>query len=223
MLKRVQHDGWGMWLGLAAMLALVFLNVSANAASPALRQGIDVSHHQGRIDWRKLPGQGVHFAYLKATEGGDHRDRLFAANWAAAKQAGIARGAYHYFTLCRTGAAQAANFIAVVPVDPAALPPAVDLEFLGNCPKRPTRDAFHAELATFLRAVEARYGKQVILYLTQEFDRAYQVSTRIDRPLWLRSLGTEPTFGARPWHMWQVSHSRHVNGIATPVDWNVMR
>ncbi|ARS25967.1 GH25 family lysozyme [Sphingomonas sp. KC8] len=220
MLKRVQHDGRRR-RGLTATLALVLF--SASAASPALRQGIDVSHHQGRIDWRKLPRQGVHFAYIKATEGGDHRDRLFAANWAGAKQAGVARGAYHYFTLCRTGAAQAANFIAVVPVDTAALPPAVDLEFLGNCPKRPTSDAFHAELATFLRLIEARYRQPVVLYLTAEFDRAYQVSARVNRPLWLRSLGTEPTFGGRPWHMWQVSHSRRLNGIATPVDWNVMR
>lgn len=58
-------------------------------------QGIDVSHHQGEIDWFALPGQDVDFAYIKATEGGDHRDRLFARNWEEARQAEIARGAYH--------------------------------------------------------------------------------------------------------------------------------
>lgn len=187
------------------------------------RKGIDVSHHQGRIDWAGLPGQGISFAYMKATEGGSHRDRLFAANWAAAKAAGVDRGAYHYFTLCRSGADQAANFIATVPVDPAALAPAVDLEFLGNCGRRPSRDAFHADLAAFIRAVEARYGKQILLYLTDEFDRAYGVSARVNRPLWLRSLGREPDFGARPWSVWQLSHSKRIRGIATPVDWNVAR
>src|SRR4051794_5467055 len=62
-------------------------------------QGIDISHHQGAIDWARLPGQGVDFAYIKASEGGDHRDPAFAANWAGARKAGIRRGAYHFFTL----------------------------------------------------------------------------------------------------------------------------
>ncbi|SNS39334.1 lysozyme [Sphingomonas laterariae] len=195
----------------------------AQARSVALQQGIDVSHHQGRIDWQQLPRQGVTFAYIKASEGGSHRDRAFAANWAGAKAAGLQRGAYHYFTLCRAGADQAANFIAAVPVDSTALAPAVDLEFLGNCDRRPTPDAFHAELAAFLRAVEKHYGKPVLLYLTEEFDQAYAVSARVDRRLWLRSLGKPPGFGARPWSLWQQSHSRKLNGIATPVDWNVAR
>ena len=187
------------------------------------RQGIDVSHHQGAIDWRRLPAQGVDFAYIKASEGGDHRDSAFAANWAGAAQAGIAHGAYHYFTLCRSGTEQAANFIAAVPVDPAALPPAVDLEYLGNCAARVPVDAFHRELATFIQLVEARYGKRIILYTTDEFDRAYAVSAGIDRPLWLRSLVIEPRFGARRWTIWQASSFRRLDGIKGRVDWNAMR
>ena len=65
-------------------------------------QGIDISHHQGDIDWARLKDQpNIRFAIMKATEGGDHRDRKFAENWQAAKQAGIVRGAYHFFTFCR--------------------------------------------------------------------------------------------------------------------------
>jgi lysozyme len=186
-------------------------------------QGIDVSHHQGRIDWARLPAQGVDFAYIKASEGGDHRDRSFAANWAGARRAGIARGAYHFFTLCRSGADQAANFIAAVPADADALPPAVDLEHLGNCSRTLSLEAFHKELADYLRLVEGHYGKPTLLYLTREFDETYQVSARVDRPLWLRSLIVEPRFGARPWHLWQVSSFRRLRGIEGRVDWNVRR
>lgn len=214
-------------LGAIAMLALlVWLGWRAAGAwhppdSAWPRQGIDVSHHQGRIDWAALPAQGVDFAYIKATEGGDHRDRAFAANWAGAARAGIARGAYHFFTLCRSGADQAANFIAAVPADSAALPPAVDLEYMGNCAGRPTVANFHAELASFIRRVEAHYRKPVLLYLTEEFDTAYQVSARVRRPLWLRSLVLEPDFGGRPWAVWQVSSLRRLRGIEGRVDWNV--
>ena len=55
--------------------------------------GIDVSHHQGAIDWQAVAGDGVAFAYIKATEGGDFTDRRFAENWAAAVAAGSPRRA----------------------------------------------------------------------------------------------------------------------------------
>jgi lysozyme len=186
-------------------------------------QGIDVSHHQGGIDWAALPAQGVDFAWIKATEGGDHRDRLFEANWRGARAAGIRRGAYHFFTLCRPGADQAANFVAVVPREPGALPPAVDLEFGGNCAARPSRGVLLRELAAFLRIVEAHSGRPAILYLTREFEEAYRLSEAVDRPLWLRRLLLEPRFGARPWTHWQASSFHRLRGIQGGVDWNVLR
>jgi len=187
------------------------------------RQGIDVSHYQGRIDWAALPAQGVDFAYIKASEGGDLRDETFAANWAGARRAGIARGAYHYFTMCRPGAEQAANFIAAVPADPDALPPAIDVEDLGPCPHAIAAADFRAELAAFIGLVEAHYGRPVRLYLTEEFDRLYDVSAHFDRPLWLRSIFWKPDFGARPWALWQASNVRRLDGIRGRVDWNVAR
>ena len=63
-------------------------------------RGIDVSHHQGHIDWKKLAAQDVSFAYIKATEGEDFLDEDFKYNWSSAEDAGILPGAYHYF---RTG------------------------------------------------------------------------------------------------------------------------
>jgi hypothetical protein len=41
-------------------------------------QGVDVSHHQGAIDWRTLAADDIAFAYIKATEGTDHVDARFA-------------------------------------------------------------------------------------------------------------------------------------------------
>jgi len=215
----------------AFLFALAALGLGAWLYAPHWRpserswpvQGIDVSHHQGAIDWAALPAQGVDFAFIKATEGGDHRDRLFEANWRGAGAAGIRRGAYHFFTLCRSGADQAANFVAAVPREPDALPPAVDLEFGGNCAARPERAAVLREIDAFLSAIEAHSGRPALLYLTREFDEYYRISEAIDRPLWLRSLVIQPRFGARPWTLWQVSSFHRLRGIEGPVDWNVMR
>ena len=185
-------------------------------------QGIDVSHHQGRIEWRKLRAQGVDFAYIKATEGGDFHDPRFAENWAAAGAAGIPRGAYHFFTLCRPGAEQATNFVTVVPNDATALPAAVDLEFLGNCQGKDAsnRVELHRELRAFLGKVEAHTGRPAILYLTEEFDHAFGISAAFDRPLWLRNIVLEPRFGKRSWTIWQASNFRRLDGIEGRVDWN---
>ena len=184
-------------------------------------QGIDISHHQGHIAWAKLPRQGVDFAYIKATEGSDHVDRRFSRNWHAAHRAGIRRGAYHFFRLCGSGRAQAANFVRTVPFDAAALPPAIDLEFPGNCSRRPSRAKVHKELGDFLRIVEGRYGKRAVLYLTRRFDKRYRISRTFDRPLWLRSIRSEPSFGARSWSIWQASYTRRLRGVRGHVDWNV--
>jgi lysozyme len=213
-----------------AVIAVAHADAAAHASGrrhPSERrypsQGIDVSHHQGRIVWAKLPRQGVDFAYIKATEGGDHVDRRFSINWRAAGAAGIHRGAYHFFTLCRSGRDQAAHFVRNVPSEAASLPPAVDLEFPGNCRHRPSRAKFHKELGDFLRIVEARFGKRAVLYLTRRFDRHYRVSATFERALWLRSLHTEPRFGARRWTIWQSSSSRRLKGVHGRVDWNVAR
>lgn len=186
-------------------------------------QGIDVSHHQGPIDWTSARANGVDFAYIKASEGGDMRDPRFAENWRAAAEAGVRRGAYHFFTLCRPARDQATNFIAFVPREAEALPPALDLEFGGNCARRPPRDALIAEVASFIRMVEAHSEKPVMLYITREFDEHYRVSEAIDRPLWLRRMFFEPQYGSHRWLMWQAHSRRRVDGIDGPVDWNVVR
>lgn len=186
-------------------------------------QGIDVSHHQGEIAWPSVAADSVDFAYIKATEGGDFRDPRFAENWTGASAAGLRRGAYHFFTLCRLASDQASNFIATVPRDPQALPAAVDLEFGGNCAERPSRSVLLAELKMFIAEVEAHTGKPVLIYTTREFEEYYQLTAAIDRPLWLRRIAFPPDFGARPWVMWQASNFRSVDGISGRVDWNVVR
>ena len=79
-------------------------------------QGIDVSHHQGVVDWERVASnRAIRFVYIKASEGGDFRDASFTENWNGARRGGLVAGAYHYFTFCRSGRDQAANFLAATP------------------------------------------------------------------------------------------------------------
>jgi lysozyme len=72
-------------------------------------QGIDVSRWQGKIDWASVAAAGKQFAFIKATEGGDHIDPRFLENWHGAKQAGLVRGAYHFVYWCRSAATRRAG------------------------------------------------------------------------------------------------------------------
>jgi lysozyme len=71
---------------------------------PGERYGIDVSHHQGPIDWSEVATDDIAFAYIKTTEGSDVIDYRFGENWAGAAGAGLDRGAYHFPELPRRAA-----------------------------------------------------------------------------------------------------------------------
>lgn len=183
--------------------------------------GVDVSRHQGTIDWERVARDGIRFAYLKATEGGDFVDDHFASNWQAAADAGLDRGAYHFFTLCRAGADQADNFLRTVPRDARALPPAVDLELVGNCAGRPPREALLVELEAFVDKVEAAIGKKLVVYVLRDFEVEYRILAALDRPRWVPSLQRRPE--AHDWRLWQVASDAHVAGIEGSVDLDVMK
>ena len=185
-------------------------------------QGIDVSNHQGDIDWAQVKQAGVDFAYIKATEGGDFTDARFATSWKASRKQGIQRGAYHFFTMCRPGAEQAAHFISVVPVEKDALPPAVDLEYTGNCADPGKQLDFDTELKHFYRKIKARYGTRPVIYTTYEFDEQHDLSPYAGR-LWIRDIYGAPDLSRYDWTFWQYTNRLRVPGIAVPVDGNVFR
>lgn len=221
---RLRRPRW--WAVTAAVVVLVLLASTAwfLLARPPLRDGefygVDVSNHQSFIDWSALASDDIAFAYIKASEGGNFTDASFTRNWAGAEEAGDQRGAYHFFTLCRPGFEQAEHFLRTVPPQDAVLPPAVDLELAGNCSQRPDPAAVHAELETFLAMVEAAWDREVVLYVGQDWEGAYPVLDRSQRPRWLVSFVGRPD---RAWTVWQFSWWGRVAGVDGRVDLDVAR
>ncbi len=185
-------------------------------------RGIDLSHHQGEIDWDAVPRADVHFVFIKATEGRDHRDPRFPENWEAAGRVGIPRGAYHFFTFCTPGPAQADHFLDVVPPGTGELPPVVDVEFTGNCTAWEDLDRVRAELLSFVDAIRAAHGREPILYLNRPSYRRVVRGHFDGSPLWVRDLFFRPSvtqYGR--WRFWQYDDDGRVAGIRGPVDLNV--
>ena len=187
--------------------------------------GIDVSKWQGQIDWASVRNAGTQFAFIKATEGGDHVDERFLQNWHGAKQAGVPRGAYHFMYWCRPAHEQAAWFKANVPADPDALPPVLDLEWNGHsrtCPKKQPREEAMANVRLMLAEMEAHTGKRPIIYTDITFHNEVLVGELPHHPHWLRSVAAEPEqrFIDRRWMLWQYTATGRVPGIRGDVDRN---
>ncbi|PJZ52109.1 GH25 family lysozyme [Leptospira adleri] len=186
-------------------------------------RGIDVSHHQGRIVWDEVPKREVSFVYIKATEGADFRDPSFFTNWKEAKEAGFPVGAYHFFTLCKTGIEQAENFIRWVPKESNSLPPVLDLEFTGNCKERPNLKNVKKEIQDYLERIDSYYGKKTILYSTFEFIDQYIGEESFEHPIWIRDIFKHPnTFSDISWILWQYKNRGRISGIEGYVDLNAV-
>jgi lysozyme len=183
-------------------------------------RGIDVSHYQGTIDWPSVAGDDVAFAYIKASEGVNARDRQFARNWKGARQMGLQVGAYHYFIFCRSARAQAHNFLAVAPRPASTLPPAVDLEIGRSCHTRLTGSKMRSELDEYLAVVEARDREHAVLYVTPAFYATYK-DFLPRRPMWRRSILLKPA-PHTSWTFWQYRSRGRVAGIRGHVDLSVV-
>ena len=185
--------------------------------------GIDVSKYQDLIDWglvrdMKVDDVQMSFAFIKATEGLDNQDAYFRRNWKKVKDAGMARGAYHYFLATKSGKAQAQNFIDAVDLQPGDLPPVLDIEqAYGASPEK-----LRERAKEWLQTVEDFYHVIPIVYTNVDFYRQYLRDDFDGYPLWVAHyLQKERPSIYRTWSFWQHSESGRINGILTRVDFDV--
>ncbi len=185
--------------------------------------GIDVSHYQETINWdlvkaMNVGGVQMRFAFIKATEGNGNDDDYFSRNWRKAKEAGITRGAYHFFIASKDGTVQAHHFINKVKLEPGDLPPVLDVEQTNGVSPSILRQRVKAWLA----AAELAYGVKPIIYTNVDFYKRFLGSEFDNYPLWAAHYfqPNAPRIN-REWHFWQHSEKGKVNGIAANVDFNV--
>jgi lysozyme len=185
--------------------------------------GIDVSRYQQVIDWDNVKQMQVEnvkidFAFIKATEGVNNVDPYFHRNWKKAKDAAMARGAYHFFIATRSGKTQAENFIRKVQLEPGDLPPVLDVEERYGVPPQKLRQ----RVLDFLATVEEYYKVKPILYTNVDFYQYYLKDEFDGYPLWVAHyLQKDRPRIYRDWAFWQHNESGRVNGIAAFVDFNV--
>ena len=175
---------------------------------------MDVSSYQGEVDWQTLAGQGIAFAWIKATEGSSFTDRCFAYNYAEAQKTTLCVGAYHFFSYDSSGETQAKNFIRTVAETDNMLPPAVDIEFYGDYAGNPkSREEVTEELQSLLNALEEHYHRKPVLYATGRSYSMYLSGAYEDYDIWIRNMIAVPSFAdGREWRFWQYTDKAQLDG-----------
>ncbi len=181
--------------------------------------GIDLSAHNGFVDFDRVAAAGIDFVYLKASEGASFRDPSFRSNCRRADAAGLVTGAYHFFRFDCDGRTQAMNLLAATDSCTLDMPLVIDIEEWGNPADVPT-DVVIGRLQA-MDAMLRGAGKRVMVYSNKNgrtrFVRSAFANVPVD--LWICSF-TDPPVADDSWRLWQHSHIGKVDGIGSPVDMN---
>ncbi len=178
-------------------------------------KGLDVSAHNGEIDFAAVREQGYAFAIIKATEGTDWQDRQLTANYARARRAGLKVGLYHFFRFDSPGRLQALNIIRAAASRPSDLPLIIDVERDGN-PIGIHSSRITGALDTCITTLRD-YGFRVMIYTNKQGYQRWIKGRFDDVPLWISSLD-EGSPSDKDWILWQYSHRGRVAGIDGNVD-----
>jgi len=219
----------------AVVAALVAVMAAVSAGAAAARVvGPDVSsnnHTNGQgINWRTVQRAGVTFAFIKATEGRDYVNPVFASDFRAAGR--ILKGAYHYARpsgryfpqISADAKAEARHFIRTTGRmrGKGILPPVLDLEDSGTLSPRQMK----SWTLIWLREVTALTGRRPIIYTFPDFWQSKLRNSREFRayPLWVAHYGVaRPRLfgGWKRYTFWQFTDRGRLTGSRRPLDINV--
>lgn len=186
-------------------------------------RGIDISHHQGTIDWQQLAKaqigeQAICFVFVKATEGKSFLDENFNDNFYQAREYGFLRGAYHYFKPLVPAREQAEYFLRQAHLEEGDLPPVLDIEETGGLSAAQLRKA----ALEWLKRVEKAYGVPPILYTNYKFRLSYLNTPEFDRyPYWIAHYYVRSLTYKGAWKFWQHTDCGRLPGIKEKVDLNI--
>lgn len=187
-------------------------------------QGIDISHYQGEINWRRLHTAminkcPVRFVIVKATEGSTLIDKHFKKNFYNAREYGFIRGAYHFWSTKSSARSQAQQFLDNVKLEEGDLPPVLDVEHKS---KEQPIDEFQREILLWLHIIEDQYHVKPIIYCSYKFKQNYLNDHRFDSyPYWIAHYYVDQMAYDGEWKFWQHTDVGRLPGIEGFVDLDV--
>ena len=206
------HMGQGLEqkLGIRATTESSGTSTEATYMPPGI-QGLDVSSHQGNVNWQEQRNMGALFAYAKASEALSYLNPYFSSQYNGSRSVGMIRGAYHFaIPNVSSGAAQANYFASnggAWSGDGTTLPPLLDIEYnpypeLGNTCYNMSQSQMVSWIADFSNTLYTRTGRYPAIYTTTDW--------------WTQCTGNTPAFKNQPLH---IASYRTVSPGVLPAGW----
>ncbi|KUF16122.1 lysozyme [Streptomyces silvensis] len=195
-----------------------------SGGSAAQTEGVDVSSHQGNVNWSALWNSGVKWAYVKATESTSYKNPYFAQQYNGSYNIGMIRGAYHFATPDTSSGAAQANYFASNgggwSRDGRTLPGALDIEWnpYGAACFGKSQGAMVDWIRDFLATYKARTGRDAVIYTATTWWKQCTGNYGgfgASNPLWIARYNTTPGELPAGWGfhtMWQYTSSGPVVG-----------
>lgn len=194
----------------------------------AMAEGLDVSAFQPRVDWSAVAASGHSFVFVKVSEGLTVTDAAHATHYAGAGDAGLLRGAYHFFRASSEPRAQVRRFVEITTAcGEWELPAVLDAEWQSSAAPLGglAAGAFADALVDAVDELASQAGRKPILYTAPGFwallPQAQRKELAAASTLWLAHY----THGApalpaewSQWTFWQYSDAAVVPGIAGHAD-----
>lgn len=200
-------------------------------------RGIDVSVHEGAIDWEAVKRKNdLRFVYVRVSSWAG-ADQAFPKHWPEVKRVGLDRGGYHVFDYCRNPKEQLSSIAALLPKDQANLPFALSVEIPApnfnvkqyKCFTQNGIEAARKGILTLAEGLNSLYGKVPLIYGNRNSLKQV-VDERFDPyMIWLAVYRNSKATGGKnlnlvgrnPWTLWQYSSGMNIVGIGDNVDANV--
>lgn len=186
---------------------------------PFISHGLDVSHHQGEINWPEVIDSFdsiTPFIYCKATEGETHVDTKFKENRSELKSLNVKHGAYHFYQPNADALKQAIHFLNEYDFDQNDLPPVLDYEIETN-----DKEEQLVKILVWLKYVENITGKRPIIYTSYNLYINWLSKALPDYNFWVANYSNK-TYRFQQDNIihWQYSEKGVINGIEGFVDLN---
>lgn len=170
--------------------------------------GIDISHHQGSINWKVLVEKNrPDFIFLKATEGSTHIDTKYSEYVKKSRELAIPVGAYHFFSYQSSGKDQAKNFIKNSKLIKGDIYPVLDVEYTKGMKDKTW---IINEIKAFCKEIKKEYGVDPIIYCECDYYTKFLKNDFKNFSYWISDLYREP---GCDYIIWQYTDRGFVHGI----------
>lgn len=192
--------------------------------------GIDVSAHQGEIDWQQVKDAGIEFVMIRAGYRGYrtpviHEDPYAQANYKGAKAAGLKVGAYFFSQAVQPyeAVAEALLMSQIIADWELDLPAVYDWERVAKDTRAAEAGAEQVTACAkaFCSLMEAGGYSPMVYFNPHHAENFFKLEELTDYPFWLANYTDRMTYEYKV-EMWQYTNEGRVPGISGDVDLNLL-